>query len=120
MLYLLNSSVYIKKLRKEFGLGQRELANLLELGKDGERTIRGWEAGEHKPSASKWSLVVDLPDKMKRFFENAPLKQKPRKEALFTFVDLFAGIGGIRYPFKNLEDIVFFHQNGTNSLKKPT
>ena len=46
MVQKLNTSNYIKKLRIKLGLGQRELANLLGLGKDGERTIRGWEVGE--------------------------------------------------------------------------
>lgn len=96
----MNTSQYIKELRESLGLGQRELANLLGLGNDGERTVRGWEAGEHKPSPLKWSLIVELEDKMKRFYENAPLKQEPIKKSHFTFIDLFAGIGGIRYPFQ--------------------
>ena len=50
MVNTLNTSEYIKELRDSLRLGQREFANLIGLGKDGERTIRGWEAGEHKPS----------------------------------------------------------------------
>lgn len=102
MVKILNTSKYIKQLRSNLGIGQRELANLLGLGKDGERTVRGWESGEHKPSQLKWSRIVELEDEMKRFYENAPLKQPPLEEAAFTFIDLFAGIGGLRYPFQQL------------------
>ena len=102
MVNTLNTSEYIKELRDSLRLGQREFANLIGLGKDGERTIRGWEAGEHKPSPLKWSRILELQDEMKLYYENAPLKQKPIEESLFTFIDLFAGIGGIRYPFQKL------------------
>ncbi len=102
MVNALNTSEYIKELRDSLRLGQREFANLIGLGKDGERTVRGWEAGEHKPSPLKWSRILELEGEMKRYYENAPLKQKPIDESLFTFIDLFAGIGGIRYPFQKL------------------
>ncbi len=102
MTQISNTSDYIKDLRACLGLGQREIANLLGLGKDGERTVRGWESGEHKPSPLKWSRIVELKDDMKRFYDNAPLKQQPIEESKFSFIDLFAGIGGIRYPFQKL------------------
>lgn len=98
----LNTSKYIKDLRNKLDLGQRELANLIGLGKDGERTVRGWEAGEHKPSPLKWGAIIDLEEKMKTFYDNAPLKQGQLEDANFRFIDLFAGIGGIRFPFQNL------------------
>lgn len=99
---VLNTSDHIKQLRDNLGLGQREFANLLGLGKDGERTVRGWESGEHKPSPLKWSRIIELKDDMKRYYDKAPLKQPPLKNSQFTFIDLFAGIGGIRYPFQQL------------------
>lgn len=102
MVHKLNTSKYIKELRKNLGLGQRELANLIGLGKDGERTIRGWEAGEHTPSPLKWGKIVDLEKKMQDSYDNAPLKQGKKSDSDFQFIDLFAGIGGIRYPFQQL------------------
>jgi len=99
MVNTLNTSKYIKELRNKLSLGQRELANLLGLGKDGERTIRGWEIGEHKPSPLKWATIVDLEKKMEDYLEKAPFKQV---KGDFEFIDLFAGIGGIRLPFQNL------------------
>ena len=38
----------------------------------------------------------------------------------FRFIDLFAGIGGIRLGFEIVGDIVFFHQSGTNKRQKHT
>lgn len=102
MVNKLNTSQYIKELRTKLSLGQLEFANLIGLGKDGERTIRGWETGEHKPSSTKWALIVELQQRMENFYRDAPLKQGPSEEAHFTFIDLFAGIGGIRYPFQVL------------------
>ena len=103
MVNKVNTSNYIKELRKKLSLGQRELANLLGLGKDGERTVRGWEAGEHRPSPLKWAAIVDLEKKMKAYYEEAPFKQLKQLETSFQFIDLFAGIGGIRLPFQNLK-----------------
>ncbi|MTC79496.1 DNA (cytosine-5-)-methyltransferase [Providencia sp. wls1916] len=93
---------YIRKMRESLGLGLTEFANLLGMSSTGERTIRGWESGEHKPTPAKWQNILDLETSLAEHFKNAPFKQKPLEEADFTFIDLFAGIGGIRLPFQNL------------------
>lgn len=95
-----NKSQYIKNLRKKLGLGRTELANLLGLGTHGERTIRGWEEEEHAPSPAKWQAILEVEAKMLSYLENAPYRQPPASESDFTFIDLFAGIGGIRLPFQ--------------------
>jgi len=77
------------------GLTQAEFAELLGIGYSGERTIRGWENGEHAPSPSKLAVIRNLPSR-------APYKS-PAKKHLFTFIDLFAGIGGIRLAFQKNE-----------------
>ncbi len=97
-----NKSQYIRKLRKKLGIGRTEFANLLGLGTTGERTVRGWEDGEHAPSSSKWQAILDVEKKMTGYLENAPFRQKPEDECDFTFIDLFAGIGGIRLPYQQL------------------
>lgn len=89
-----NAYKFIKQKRKNMGLTQSEFATLLGLNGSGERTVRSWENGEHQPSASKWATIHTLPD-------NAPFKDK-RKKHKFKFIDLFAGIGGIRLPFQKL------------------
>ncbi|MGG6134524.1 DNA (cytosine-5-)-methyltransferase [Pantoea allii] len=95
-----NKSQYIKKLRKKLGIGRTEFANLLGLGLSGERTIRGWEEEEHEPSLAKWRTILEIEKKMTVYLENAPFRQKPQEQCDFTFIDLFAGIGGIRLPYQ--------------------
>ncbi|WIV50277.1 DNA (cytosine-5-)-methyltransferase [Marivivens sp. LCG002] len=82
--------------RSNMGLNQREFAELLGLGDGGERTIGGWERGEHIPTAAKMAKINALPD---RIPFTSPYSSQPDK-ALFRFIDLFAGIGGIRLPFQ--------------------
>lgn len=72
MVHKLNTSQYIKELRTKLSLGQLEFANLIGLGKDGERTIRGWETGEHKPSPTKWGLIVELEKKNGKLLSECP------------------------------------------------
>jgi len=80
--------------RKLTGLTQAEFAKKMGLGLTGERTVRGWENGEHKPSKDALSLV-------KLLAEQQPFRDDRRKGD-FQFIDLFAGIGGIRMPFQEL------------------
>lgn len=84
----------IRDKRLRLGLTQLELACLLELKENGERTIRGWELGEHKPSKAKLNKILEL-------HEEAPFRNEDQ-ESKFHFIDLFAGIGGIRLPFQKL------------------
>ncbi|CCW32963.1 Modification methylase SsoII [Xenorhabdus nematophila F1] len=95
-------SEYIRKIREDLGLGRTEFANLLGMSSTGERTVRGWENGEHSPTPAKWKTILELENTMKDHCDNAPFRQKPIETAQFTFIDLFAGIGGIRLPFQAL------------------
>ena len=46
---------------------------------------------------------------------------KPKKKLRFTFIDLFAGIGGLRHGnASSVEGNVYSHPNGKQKLKKPT
>lgn len=92
----------IKSIRENLGLGRTEFANLLGMASTGERTVRGWETGEHKPTAKKLTDILNLESELNSHLDNAPFKQKPLSESEFTFIDLFAGIGGIRLPFQKL------------------
>ncbi len=86
--------LFITQKRQELGLSQKEFALLLGMNENGERTVRGWENGEHRPSPARLKLIENLE-------ANYPLKNNNQNPA-FTFIDLFAGIGGIRLPFQEL------------------
>ena len=95
-------SEYIRNLRGRLCLGRTEFAHLLGLGASGERTVRGWEEGEHQPSNKKWEIIIGLESKIEKHISEAPYSYSGGSRPSFTFIDLFAGIGGIRLPFQNL------------------
>ena len=88
-----NYSTILKEKRQRMGLTQKNFAIILGLKNNGERTIRGWENGEHKPTKAKWNDILKL-------HESAPYKFDMTQKSQFKFIDLFAGIGGIRLPFQ--------------------
>lgn len=92
----------IKSTRERLGLGRTEFANLLGMNSTGERTVRGWETAEHKPSQLKLDAINNLEQKLSIIREKAPFKYDDETPASFKFIDLFAGIGGIRLPFQEL------------------
>lgn len=84
---------FIKEKRIELGLTQKEFSNALNLGRNGDRTLRRWENGESKPSILSVKYI-------KVFASETPFKNNNINNYDFTFIDLFAGIGGIRIPFQ--------------------
>ncbi|MEN8412357.1 DNA (cytosine-5-)-methyltransferase [Acinetobacter bereziniae] len=91
-----NPAFYIRTKREKMGLNLKDFALLLDMKEHGERTVRGWESGEHIPSKAKWEKILQL-------VEHAPFKHDEKSEhTTFSFIDLFAGIGGIRLPFQQL------------------
>lgn len=84
-------STLVREKRQKLGLSQKEFSDLLGLNESGERTVRGWELGEHSPTLSRQAQIASLPD-------IAPFSSAASGE--FRFIDLFAGIGGIRLGFQ--------------------
>jgi len=84
----------IKNKRISLGLTQKDFADALGLGRNGDRKLRRWENGECNPSSLEYKAILD-------FAQDIPFPAN--KDVDFTFIDLFAGIGGIRIPF---------HENG--------
>lgn len=87
-----DTAVMVKTKRLSLGLNQREFAEFIGLSEGGERTVGGWERAEHRPSPSKLAQIEELA-------VDVPFKDL-REEHRFQFIDLFAGIGGIRLPFQ--------------------
>lgn len=86
----LNFLMSFTELRSRAGLSIEDLANLTGYG---VRTIYRWESGEKDPRKA----VIDLLYKK--------IEERKRTEKLqnnkFRFIDLFAGIGGIRLGFES-------------------
>ena len=88
-------SEVIKSKRQNLGLTQKEFADALGMGKFGDRTLRRWENGETNPSKLELDRIIS-------FAHAIPFPNTPENECSFKFIDLFAGIGGIRIPFQEL------------------
>lgn len=69
---------------------QKEMADAVGMGKNGDRTIRRWESGETKPSNMELSHILEFP-------EIVPFANP--QNADYKMIDLFAGIGGTRLGF---------------------
>lgn len=106
----LNHPHYIKTKRQELGLNQKEFAELLGLNDSGERTVSGWERGEHKPTKTRWENILNLST-------DVPFRNQ-KDNNWFKFIDLFAGIGGIRLPFQELGGECVFSSEWDKFSKK--
>ena len=84
----------ILKKRKEYDLTIKEFSDALGLGLAGEDLLRSWERGDGVPDDIVLGKIIS-------FGENAPFLKQPQNPE-FRFIDLFAGIGGIRIPFQEL------------------
>ena len=82
----------LARTRKRLGVDYRVMATLLGLGPDGADKVERWERGCGRISPTKQRAIEGLPDTI-------PFKDN-RKKSPFQFIDLFAGIGGIRIPFQ--------------------
>lgn len=82
----------IKAKREELGISIKELADATGMPKDGDKILRAWESGAEKPDKKQYKKIME-------FASERPYVVQTRKP-LFKYIDLFAGIGGIRIPFQ--------------------
>ena len=78
--------------RKRLEVDYRVISTLLGLGPQGAGKVAEWERGKTRIPPHKQRAIENLP-------VSIPFKDT-REEGLFKFIDLFAGIGGIRLPFQ--------------------
>jgi len=83
----------LRQLRQDLGLSQGELARLLRCSL---KTITRWETGQTVPKPYALDYVEHLvAERAREAFTDSP-------DATFRFIDLFAGIGGLRRGFESL------------------
>lgn len=100
----------IREKRQRLHMTQKELADAIGMSKNGDRTIRRWEAGETQPSAIELKHVLSFP-------ENVPFPNMD--DAPYRMIDLFAGIGGTRLGFYQTKkvNIVFSSEFDEHAVK---
>lgn len=90
----MTAALQIKEKRMKLGLTQKDFADALGLDRHGDRTLRRWENGETTPSPLILKSILNFASERPYAVES--------KKADFRFIDLFAGIGGVRIPFQEL------------------
>lgn len=84
----------IKEKRDSLGITIKEFSDALGYDSDGEKRLRLWEKGQDDVPDDEYQRIMS-------FATITPYKETVRRPA-FRFIDLFAGIGGIRIPFQEI------------------
>lgn len=92
------------------GMNPEEASQLLGVS---SRTVRRWYAGEIEPKKAYLDQMEVIVRKVRRAAEERRVKSSE-----FRFIDLFAGIGGIRIPFEELNGECVFTSEWDKFSKK--
>lgn len=79
---------FVKSKRNLIGLSQSDFAKY--VGVSDASLVEAWENGSKKPTPAKMRTIDNIVE--------PPFKNSDNR---FTFIDLFAGIGGFRIPFQD-------------------
>lgn len=83
----------ITKIRKTLDITRKEFSDALNFSKEQEKKLKLWEEAKEEIPENIYQRIMNFPTKpLLKFPEN--------QEPLFTQIDLFAGIGGIRQGFQ--------------------
>ena len=85
------NATYIRTKRMAIGLSVVEFADYLDTT---EGEVHKWESGNSTPTPAKFKLIEAMTECCP--YGDAKIHHK------FRFIDLFAGIGGMRLPFQEL------------------
>ena len=89
------TTTQLRNLREDLDLTQEDLANQLNCSR---RTVHRWENGETTPSATTVFVLQQL------VRDSRQRNPDPLRPPDFTFIDLFAGIGGMRMGFQRVDE----------------
>ena len=84
------TAIELRSLRETMELTQAELASRLDCNR---RTVHRWESGETTPSTATVRFI-------RQMVRESGRREPGAQPGDFTFVDLFAGIGGMRAGFE--------------------
>lgn len=84
----------ITEKRKSLGINIKEFADALGYDQNGEKRLRNWEKGLKDVPEDEYERIMK--------FATVTLYKKQTENPEFRFIDLFAGIGGIRISFQEL------------------
>ncbi len=90
----------LKAKRESLGMSIKEMADATGMPKDGDKILRNWENGFEEPDKRQAKKIM-------KFASERPFSNEPEAPA-FRYIDLFAGIGGIRIPFQELDGACVF------------